>query len=301
MYDVLIIGGGPAGMTAAIYAARANTKVAMIEYSAPGGQMVNTFTIDNYPGFTSINGADLSLQMLNQVIELDVEFIADQIVSLKRDSNSNFILKGTENVYSAKSVIIATGTKNKNLGVLGEQKFDGRGISYCAVCDGNLYKDREVAVVGGGNSALEESIYLSSIASKVYIIHRRNEFRGDQKYVEKLKEINNVEFVLNTVITEFKGSEILECLSLKNVSTNRTSELKVAACFEYVGQDPNTSFVKDLGITNEFGYIIVDENCETSINKLFAAGDVIEKNIRQITTAVADGSIAALNAVRKVN
>lgn len=300
MYDIIIVGGGPAGMAAAIYAVRANTKVCMIEYSAPGGQMVNTFTIDNYPGFGSINGADLSLQMLNQVMDLGVEYIADEIISLEKDGN-NFLIKGTENNYSSQTVIIATGTKNKNLEVPGEQKYDGRGISYCAVCDGNLYKDKEVAVIGGGNSALEESIYLSSIASKVYIIHRRGEFRGEVKYVEKLKEIKNVEFILNTIVIEFKGAEELSSLVLLNKLTNETSVLEVAACFEYVGQVPNTSFIKHLGITNEFGYILVDENCESSIKKIFAAGDVIDKNIRQITTAVADGSIAALNAVRKVN
>lgn len=300
MYDILIVGGGPAGMAAAIYAVRANTKVAMIEYSAPGGQMVNTSSIDNYPGFGTINGADLSLQMLNQVMDLGVGYIADEIVSLEKDDNDNFILKGTEGNYLAKTVIIATGTKNKNLEVPGEQKFEGRGISYCAICDGNFYKEREVCVVGGGNSALEESIYLSSIASKVYIIHRRNEFRGEIKYVEKLKTIKNVEFVLNTVITEFKGTDKLTSVSLLNKLTNKITELEVDACFEYVGQDPNTSFIKELGITNKFGYILVDENCETSIEKIFAAGDVIDKKIRQITTAVADGSIAALNAVRKV-
>lgn len=300
MYDIIIVGGGPAGMAAAIYAVRANTKVCMIEYSAPGGQMVNTSTIDNYPGFGSINGADLSLKMLDQVMDLGVEYIADEIVGLEKDSNDNFILKGTENNYYGKTVIIATGTKNKNLEVPGEQKYDGRGISYCAVCDGNLYKDKEVVVVGGGNSALEESIYLSSIASKVYLIHRRSEFRGETKYVEKIKKIKNIEFILNTVVTEFKGGETLTTLSLLNTSTNEISELEVSGCFEYVGQEPNTSFLKGLGITNKFGYILVDDNCETTIEKLFAAGDVIDKKIRQITTAVSDGSISALNAVRKV-
>lgn len=212
MYDILIIGGGPAGMAAAVYAVRANTKVAIIEYSAPGGQMVNTSVIDNYPGFASVNGAELSMHMLNQVMDLGVEYIADEIKEIEKNSNG-FVLKGEEDSYSSKAVIIATGTKNKNLDIPGEQKFDGKGISYCAVCDGNFYKDKEVAVIGGGNSALEEAIYLSSIASKVYLVHRRQEFRGEIKYVEKLKKIKNVEFILDTIVTEFLGDEKLTHLS----------------------------------------------------------------------------------------
>lgn len=299
MFDILIVGAGPAGMTAAIYAARNNLKVGIFEGNVPGGQVVVTATVENYPGFKTIDGPDLAYSMFEQVMNLGVEYFAFNVQNIRQE-NDYFVVSGDEEV-KGKVVLIATGTSQKRLEVPGEDKFVGRGISWCAICDGSFYRGQDVAVVGGGNSALEESIYLANIVKTVYLIHRRQEFRAESHIVDKVKKLPNIKLVLDSVVEEFIGEENLGKIRLRNLVNNTTSDIDVKACFEYVGQIPATDFVKDLKITNDKGYIIVDENFETSIKGIFACGDVIEKSVRQIVTATNDGAIAALNAIKSIN
>ena len=299
MFDVLIIGAGPAGMTAAIYAARGNLKVGIIEQGAPGGAMVNTSTIENYPGFKKIDGAALSMEMFEQVNDLGVEYFGYSVINIEKNKGLfKITLEGLEETLIAKAIVVATGTKNKNLNIPGEEQFRGKGISWCAICDGSFYKNKKVAVIGGGNSALEEALYLADIANKVYVIHRRDEFRGAEILVSKLKTRANVEFVLNTIPLEFLGKEVLEQIKLQNKITSEIFYLDIAGCFEYVGQQPANQAISTLEITDEHGYVIVDKNFETSIKGLYACGDIVAKEIRQIATAVNDGAIAALNIIK---
>ncbi|HNZ50450.1 MAG TPA: thioredoxin-disulfide reductase [Bacilli bacterium] len=294
MFDVLIIGAGPAGLTAAIYTARNNLKVGIIEHNVPGGQMVNTAFIENYPGFKTINGADLSMSMYEQVVALEVPFFWFSVQEVKKE-NDYFLVIGDETL-KAKTVIVATGTVHKTLGVKGEAELSGRGISWCAICDGAFYKNQDVAVIGGGNSAFEESIFLSSLVKNVYLIHHREGFRADETLVSKVKEVPNIKMMLNQKVTEFIGKGKLEALRLWNVKTNEESLLPVAGCFEFIGFNPSTGFLKDLAVVEASGYLAVDKHCATTVKGLFAAGDVVQKDIRQITTAVNDGAIAALSA-----
>ena len=301
MFDILIIGSGPSGMTCAIYGARMNLKVAIIERNAPGGQMVNTAKIENYPGFSSIDGDTLSMNMYEQMTNFGVEFIGEEVEKIEKIDNK-FIVKTNYNVYDAKTVIIATGTKNRKLGVIGEDKFTGRGISWCAICDGSFYKGKEVIVIGGGNSALEEAIYLSSICKKVYIVHRRDEFRADKMIIENLEKCKNVSYLLSKTITEFASDngKNLTKVKLLNLKDNSEEWFNIDGVFEFVGQIPNSEIFKELGIVNEAGYIEVDKNYETKIKGLFACGDIIDKGVRQIATAVNDGAISALSASRYI-
>lgn len=297
MFDIIIIGSGPAGMTAAIYGKRSGLRVAIFEENAPGGAMINTANIENYPGFSSIDGVSLAMNMYEQTTSLGVEFYGNKVIKIEKDEEI-FKVYTDEDMFLSKTVILATGTKSKKLLVKNEEKFIGRGISWCAICDGNFFKGKKVVVVGGGNSALEESLYLSSIASKVYIIHRRNEFRAQNVLIEKLKEKENVEFILNTIVLEFSGEKKLEKILVKNVVLGNEYWLDIDGCFEYIGQEANSYLVRDKEITNEEGYVLVNNNFETKIKGLFAAGDIINKEIRQIATAVNDGAISALNASR---
>lgn len=300
MFDILIVGAGPAGMTAAIYAARNNLKVAIFEGNVPGGQVVSTATVENYPGYGKIDGPDLAYSMFEQVMNLGVELIGSSVTTIEKNLD-HFVVKTDEEELKSRVVIIATGTSMKKLHVKGEERFENRGISWCAICDGSFYKGKDVAVVGGGNSALDETLYLSNIVNKVYLIHRRQGFRADNQIVEKVRNLSNVEFVLDSVVEEFIGDDALGKIRLRNVINNKERVIDVSGCFEYVGQIPATSFVKDLGITDETGYIVVDENFQTKIENLYACGDVLVKNIRQIVTATSDGAIATLNAIKKLS
>ena len=297
MYDVLIVGSGPAGMTAAIYAARMNLKVCVLEKSAPGGAMVNTSKIENYPGYSSIDGATLSMNMFEQMMGLGIDFVGDDCQEIIKEGDT-FKVVTSFGSYESKTVIYATGTRHKKLNVTNEEKFSGYGISWCAVCDGSFYKEKEICVVGGGNSALEEAIYLANIANKVYLIHRRDSFRADPIIVNELKEKANVEFVLNSQIVEFIGDKKLEKVLVRNINTNEERLVEVEGCFEFVGQDPANEPLKNLDVVNEKGYVLVDSQLETKVKGLFAAGDIIDKDVRQIVTAVNDGAIAALGASR---
>ena len=289
-YDIIIIGCGPAGMTAAIYAKRLNLETLVIESGAPGGMMVNTEMIANYPGFQEISGVDLSLAMYDQMMKLGAIHEAMEVKSVKK-AEDGFVVSGDREFYG-KALIIATGTKNKTLGITGENKYFYRGISWCAICDGPLYKGRDVAVVGGGNSALSSVVTLSKFVRKVYLIHRRDEFRGDPILVEKVKNLDNVEIVYNSNITNFIGMP-LEKIEVKNNDGN-VREIPVSCVFEAIGRLPNSEFIDCL--KDQEGFIIVNEELETNISGIFACGDVIKKGLRQIATAVNDGAIAAMSA-----
>ncbi|NLD27014.1 MAG: thioredoxin-disulfide reductase [Acholeplasmataceae bacterium] len=298
MFDLLIIGAGPAGIAAGIYAIRNGLKVGIIEGDAPGGKVVYTASVENYPGYSRIDGPDLAYSMFKQIMDLGVEYFSFNAGSVVKQDD-HFLIHGDEDLY-ARKVIIATGTKNRKLHLPGEDRYTNRGISWCAICDGALYRNKDVAVIGGGNSALEESIYLSGIVSHVYLIHRREDFRAERQIVEKVKSNPNISLILDTNVLEFKGDEALRKLRLHNQKTGAESELAVSACFEFVGMIPATEFVSDLCITDENGYIIVDENQETKVKGLYAAGDVVVKKVRQIVTAVNDGAIAALHIIRQI-
>lgn len=298
MFDLLIIGAGPAGIAAAIYAKRNDLHVGIIEGDAPGGKVVYTATVENYPGYARVDGPDLAYSMFKQIMDLGVEYFSFNAKSIEKKED-HFLIRGEQDLL-ARKVIIATGTKNRKLELPGEDRYTNRGISWCAICDGALYRNKDVAVVGGGNSALEESIYLSGIVNHVYLIHRRAEFRAEKQIVEKVMRTPNISLILNTHVREFIGDEGLRKLRLVNQQTGEESELAVSACFEFVGMLPATEFLSNLGITDENGYIIVDENQETRIKGLYAAGDVVAKRVRQIVTAVNDGAIAALHIIRQI-
>lgn len=289
MYDSVIIGAGAGGLTAAIYLLRSNLKVAILEDSMPGGQIANTATIENYPGFDKVDGVTLAMNMYMQATNLGVEYIAERALDINQ-VEGGFEVVLTDTVLKTKTVIVATGMRHRKLGLPKEDLFSGKGISWCAICDGNLYRNQDVAVVGGGNSALEESIYLSKIVNKVYLIHRRDEFRGDAMIADKVRSISNIELLLSDEIVEIIGENDLEGLVLKS-----GKQIQVRGLFEYIGFLPNSQVVSKYNITTPEGFIITDNNCETAIKGLFAVGDVIDKSIRQIVTAVNDGAIAALN------
>ena len=289
VYDVIIIGSGPAGMTAAIYARRLNYSVLVIESGAPGGMMVNTEVIANYPGFSEISGVDLSLAMYDQMMKLGAIHEAMEVTNINK-LDDYFEVLGSR-VYYGKTVIIATGTKNRSLGITGESKYFYRGISWCAICDGPLYKGRDVAVIGGGNSALSSVITLSKFVRKVYLIHRRDTFRGDPILVEHIKKLDNVEIVYNSNVIEFKGMPLEQIIVRDNNGLEK--EFKVSCVFEAIGRLPNSEII-DCKKDQE-GFIIVNDEFETNINGIFACGDVVKKGLRQIATAVNDGAIAAMS------
>ena len=280
-YDIIIIGAGPGGLTAAIYAKRANLSCAIIEKGAPGGQIINSYSVENYPGIGQISGVDLAMQMYNQVVSLEVPFIFEEVKEIK----DHFVVVTNDGEYEASSVIIATGQSPKRLHLENEEKMLGRGISFCAICDGSFYKNKDVIVVGGGNSAIEESLYLSSICKNVYVLVR-NQLRADELIVKELKEKENVKIMLNTKPLEYLFDD-----SFLGIKTNN-GEILASGCFLYVGNVPNTSFVPE-EIKDEYGYIITDLHMETKIKGLYAVGDCREKELRQIVTATSDGAIAA--------
>jgi len=299
VYDVAIIGGGPAGLTAGIYSARALLKTVVFEKLGCGGQLAITDRIENYPGFPEgINGFELSNKMKEQAENFKVKFEFLEVESLIKDENSNcFLIKSGNKEFKAKAVIFATGTTPKRLNIPGENEFWGRGISSCATCDGALFKDKVVAVVGGGDSALDEGLFLTKFAKKVYIIHRRNELRAAK--ILQLRAMNNpkIEFIFDTVVEEVIGENRLKQLKLKNLKTGDISYLEVDGMFIYIGLLPNTELLKVFsGVLDENGFVITNEKMETNVSGLFAAGDCRNKILRQVATAVADGAIAAYSA-----
>lgn len=297
-YDLVVSGGGPAGMTAAIYAQRANLKTVIIEKYIAGGKMIKTSEIENYPGYDYILGPELSEKMQKQVEKLQVEFVTDEVIKITDSENHKIktVILSSGDVLTAKGVIIATGSLERKIGVPGEEEYANRGVSYCAVCDGALFKNKIISVVGGGYAACEESLYLTRFTSKVNLIHRRDQFRADDKTVNKVKNNENINLITDHVVLKVLGTEDKKKvgkLKIQNIKTKEISEITTDALFPYIGSDPVTKFVKDLDICDSNGYIIVNDKCQTKIPGLYAAGDVIAKNLRQIVTAVNDGAIAA--------
>ena len=298
MYDIAIIGAGPAGMTAAIYARRANKTVLIIEAKTYGGQIVNALDIENYPTAEHISGFDFATKMYEQVKKMDAEVV---FTTAKKINNLGVVkeIVTDDGTYTAKTVIIATGLENRPLG-LGEEKMIGRGISYCATCDGAFYKGKTVAVVGGGNTALSDVLVLADLAEKVYLIHRRTEFRGEAKLVEQVKNRANVELVLDSEVEKLEGEKRLEAVEVKN-KNDEVRRILVDGLFVAVGQMPKNENFADVIEVDEAGYILADESCETNVAGIFVAGDNRKKEVRQLVTATSDGAVAALKAVQHLS
>ena len=298
MYDIIIIGAGPAGLTAAIYAKRARKKVLVLEAEAYGGQIINTLNIENYPAAPHIDGYTFATNTYNQAIELGAEVKFEKVINLENGNVKKVITPS--NTYETKSIIIATGCGIKKLNLDNEDKFIGRGISYCATCDGAFYKGKDVAIVGGGNTALEDALYLSDIASKVYLIHRRDSFRGEDDYYEKLKLKDNVEFIFNSNVAKLFGNDYLEAIEIIDKENNKKN-VSISGLFVAIGRIPeNANFSKLIDI-NESGYVNANENCKTNIEGIFVAGDCRVKTLRQLVTATSDGAVAATEAIKYIN
>lgn len=295
MYDIIIIGAGPAGMTASIYARRALKKVLVLEAISYGGQIINTLDIENYPVESHISGFDFSTKLYNQAVELGAEFIFEKCIKVDKN-DSSFEVFTTSSQYQCKSLIIATGADNRKLGLDKEVEFIGKGLSYCATCDGAFYKKRDVAVVGGGNTALEDALYLSNICNKVYLIHRRDEFRGDNSVVEKIKGKTNIDLIYNSNVSKLIGDERLNAIEISNLDGSK-KEINVSGLFVAIGKIPENENFKDLIKMDDNGYIIAGEDCHTNIDGIFVAGDNRTKMLRQLVTATSDGAIAATEAI----
>ncbi|MCG0276100.1 MAG: thioredoxin-disulfide reductase [Thermosediminibacteraceae bacterium] len=296
MYDLAIIGAGPAGLSAAVYGARARLSTVIIEKMYPGGQAAITDIIENYPGFPEgIGGAELTEAMKKQAERFGAQFLNGDVEKIEKQDNK-FVIQLKHETLEAKAVILAMGAEARKLGVKGEKEFIGRGVSYCATCDGAFYTDRPVMVVGGGDTAIGEAIYLTHFASSVTVVHRRNELRATKILQERAFKNEKIKFIWDSVVEEIKGGDAVEEVVVRNVKTGEKSSVPVDGVFVAIGWDPNTAIVKDLVQLNERGYIITDENMATNVPGLFAAGDIREKSLRQVVTAVADGAIAAVSA-----
>ena len=291
MYDTIIIGAGPAGMTASLYAARSNLKVALLERGILGGQMNNTSDIENYPGYANISGPELAEKMFEPLENLGVEHLFGSVEKIEHQGAIKKVFTEDE-VFETKTLIIATGAVHRHLGVSGEEELNSRGVSYCAVCDGAFFRDEDLLVVGGGDSAVEEAVFLTRFANTVTIIHRRDESRAQKLLQERAFANEKIHFIWDSVVKEIKGDKRVSSVMVENVKTGEVSERKFGGVFIYVGLDPVSEFVKDLGITNEAGWIVTDNHMKTAISGIYAVGDVREKDLRQVTTAVGDGAVA---------
>lgn len=301
MYDVIIIGGGPAGFTAALYSARAKLYTLLIEKRFPGGQMATTSMMENYPGFEEpISGPDLANRMENQAKRFGAKVVNEDVIDLALNTVVKTV-KTKSNLYQAKAVILCMGAFPKELGLPGEGKFKNAGVSYCATCDGAFFQDRCVAVIGGGDTAAEDALYLSRFCSKVYLIHRRDSMRATKILQDSLFNCKNVEFIWKTEVDDIYGKFDLEGLKVRNLKTGEINDLKADGIFIAVGNVPNTELVKEKVELSKTGYIVTDENMQTNMFGVFAAGDIREKRLRQVITAAADGATAAYIAEHYIN
>ena len=297
MYDIIIVGAGPAGLTAAIYGARAKKNVLVLEATSYGGQIINTLDIENYPACMHISGYDFSTNLYNQAKELGAVIKFEKVIDIKNGKEK--LVTTTKETYKTKTIILATGADNRKLGLDNEDELLGKGISYCATCDGNFYKNKDVAVVGGGNTALEEALFLTDICNKVYLIHRRESFKGEDGTLNKLKKKDNIEFIYNSNVTKINGNNKLESIEVTNEQEIKT--IDVGGLFIAVGRIPeNQNFAKLINL-DENGYVIAGENCKTNVDGIYVAGDNRTKEVRQLVTAAADGSIAAIEAIKYIN
>jgi thioredoxin reductase (NADPH) len=300
-FDVIIIGAGAAGLTAGIYLSRAKMKTLILNEGAVGGQMVLTHEIANYPGIESISGYELARNMKAQAIKFGCKINSNiRITCIELENDLKKVVVNDKDIYTSDAVIISTGGKSRTIGAVGEDIFKGRGISYCATCDGDFFQDKEIIVVGGGNSALEEAVSLTKYASKVTVVHQFDHFQALEHYIEEAKRNPKINFIMESKIIEFIGEEKLTSVKIQSVS-NKITEMKVDGVFILIGYEPNTETLKGIISLNEKNEIIVDKNLETNLAGVFAAGDSIQKKYRQVTTAVADGTIAALSAAEYLN
>ena len=297
-YDVLILGGGPAGLSAAIYAARGNAKTAIVDISMFGGQPSNYLELENYPALGKIGGYDMMEKFEEHADMFNADKYPMQEIEKIDLLSQPKIIETKDTIFETKTVIIATGAQAKKLGIPGEKEFIGRGVSYCAVCDGAFYKDKTVVVVGGGNAAVEEGCYLTKFAKKVYIIHRRDQLRADKIVQERAFKNDKVEFIYDTIPLEIKGNDCVEKIVLKNVKTDKTFELETDGVFPYIGFTPNIEYINAQLEQNEAGFIVTNDRMETSVAGVYAIGDVRTTPLRQVITAAADGAVAGCYAVK---
>lgn len=293
MYDIVIIGGGPAGLTASIYAKRFGLSTLLIEKIGIGGQAALTDLVENYSGFPEgVSGAELVSKMEEQAKKFDVEFLIDEVIDINLDEEVKKIKTNTNEIESI-GIIIATGADPRKLNVSGEKEFTGKGVSYCAVCDAFFYKDKDVVVVGGGDSAISEALYLTKFANNVYVIHRRDKLRAAYYLQDRAFKNSKIKFIFNSVIREIRGDKRVNSVIIENLVDNKSFEVNVNGVFIYIGLKPNSEFLKDKVKTDENGFIITDEDMRTNKKFIYAAGDVRKKSLRQIITACADGAIAS--------
>ena len=296
-YDVVVIGAGPGGMTAALYAARANLNVAMLDRGIYGGQMNNTDDIENYPGFTTIKGPELGEKMYQGTVKAGVNFVYGDVQNVTVDDQQMKHIQTDSDELVASAVIIATGSNNRKLGVPGEEKFSGKGVSYCAVCDGSFFKGKNVTVVGGGDSAISEGLYLANVTDGVNVIHRRDQLRAQKVLQNRAFDNDKIDFTWNTSVTEILGDENhVTGVKIHNNQVGDDTTLDTDGVFVYVGNFPNSQIFNNLNITDQAGWIITNDQMETTVPGIYAIGDVRQKQLRQITTAVGDGGIAGQNA-----
>lgn len=289
--DVVVIGAGPGGLTAALYASRANLKTILLEKGAPGGELINTADVENYPGYSLIGGPELATNMYEGAMRFGAEHVYGDVTHIEIHGNERHI-HTSDKVYVASAVVIATGAYNRKLAVEGEERLAGQGVSYCAVCDGFFFRNKSLVVVGGGDSAVEEGTYLTNFADKVTIVHRRDELRAQKILQDRAFANDKVDFIWDSVVEEVKGENAVNSVQLRNIKTNEVTDFAADGVFVYVGIVPNSAVVADLGVTDEEGWIVTNEKMETSVPGIYAVGDVRKTVLRQIATAVGDGSIA---------
>ncbi len=295
-YDIIVIGGGPGGLTAGMYAARANRKTILIEKYMPGGQIANTEEVEDYPGFELISGAELAMKMAEHAKKFGLEIISDEVLEVYVEGNDRVVKCASGDIYRAKAVIMSPGGSPNLLHVPGEKEYSGKGVSYCAICDGAFFKDEIIAVVGGGDAAVEEGMFLTKFGKKVVLIHRRDQLRAQKVIQDRAFKNSKMEFIWDTVVEKINGDDKVRSLSLKNVKTGETRELEVGAIFIFIGFVPNSNLTREELKKDENGYILTNERMETSIKGIYACGDVRAQLVRQITNAVGDATTAAVAA-----
>ncbi|MFA5076939.1 MAG: thioredoxin-disulfide reductase [Candidatus Micrarchaeia archaeon] len=298
VYDLIIIGGGPAGLTAALYASRSGLKTLVLEKGALGGQVASTAVIENYPGFESLSGPQLTELMASHAKKFGAEIMEfTDVLGIELEGPVKKI-QTSNGTFEARTVIIASGSKEKKLGIPGEEELKGKGVSYCATCDAPFFKNKDILVIGGGNSALEEANYLAKFANSVTIMHRRSEFRAEKAVQDKVKSNPKIKFLLDSVAEAITGTKSVESMKVRNVKTNSLSEIKTQGVFVYVGWIPNTEFLKGALNLDKYGFIVVDEEQRTNVPGVFAAGDVTNSRVKQVTTATGDGTVSAVSATK---